>query len=205
MAKVDVKSAYCNIPVHPDDRWLMGMLWEGSLYVDTALPFGLRSAPKIFTAIADAVEWIARQKGVQFIIHYLDDFLAIGALASLECAQALAVLKSLYELLGLPVALAKLVGPVPCLDFLGFELDSEAMEIRLPQPKLAELRELIQSWLGRKSCTKKELQSLVGKLSHASRVIRPGKTFMRRIRRVPPAARTFVHKGLAWSYHSRCV
>ena len=157
MAKVDVKSAYRNIPVHPDDRWLMGMLWEGALYVDTALPFGLRSTSKIFTAIADAVEWIARQKGVQFIIHYLDDFLVIGALASLECAQALAVLKSLYELLGLPVALAKLVGPVPCLDFLGFELDSEAMEICLPHPKLAELRELIQSWLGRKSCTKKEL------------------------------------------------
>lgn len=35
MAKVDVKSAYRNIPVHPDDRWLMGMLWEGALYVDT--------------------------------------------------------------------------------------------------------------------------------------------------------------------------
>jgi len=26
MAKVDVKSAYRNIPVHPHDRWLMGML-----------------------------------------------------------------------------------------------------------------------------------------------------------------------------------
>jgi len=122
--------------------------------MDTALPFGLRSAPKIFTAIADAVEWIARQKGVQFIIHYLDDFLVIGAPASLECAQALAILKSLFELLGLPVALAKLVGPVPCLDFLRLKLDSEPMEIHLPQPKLAELREPIQSWLGRKSCTK---------------------------------------------------
>ena len=29
MAKVDVKSAYRNVPIHPDDRWLMGMLWEG--------------------------------------------------------------------------------------------------------------------------------------------------------------------------------
>ena len=47
MAKVDAKSAYRNVPVHPDDRWLMGMMWDGALYVDTALPFGLRSAPKI--------------------------------------------------------------------------------------------------------------------------------------------------------------
>ena len=46
--------------------------------MDTALPFGLRSAPKIFTAVADAVEWIAKQEGVGFVIHYLDDFLVVG-------------------------------------------------------------------------------------------------------------------------------
>ena len=47
--------------------------FKGSLFVDTALPFGLRSAPKIFTAIADAVEWVAKHAGVRFVIHYLDE------------------------------------------------------------------------------------------------------------------------------------
>ena len=47
MAKVDVKSAYRVVPVHPDDRWLQEIKWEGSLYIDTTLAFGLRSAPKI--------------------------------------------------------------------------------------------------------------------------------------------------------------
>ena len=56
LAKVDIKSAYRNVPVHPDDRWLSGMLWREGLFVDTTLPFGLRSAPKIFTALADAAE-----------------------------------------------------------------------------------------------------------------------------------------------------
>ena len=41
MAKVDVKSVYRNVPIHPHDQWLMGVLWEGSLYIDTAFPFGL--------------------------------------------------------------------------------------------------------------------------------------------------------------------
>ena len=63
LSKVDVKSAYRMVPVHPDDRWLLGMVWGGQLFVDTVLPFGLRSAPKIFTAIADAVQWIL-QHGV---------------------------------------------------------------------------------------------------------------------------------------------
>ena len=56
LAKVDIKSAYRNIPVHPGDRHLLGMEW-GGVFVDKTLPFGLRSAPKIFTAVADALEW----------------------------------------------------------------------------------------------------------------------------------------------------
>ena len=32
MAKIDVKSAYRNIPIHPDDRWLLGMMWDNALY-----------------------------------------------------------------------------------------------------------------------------------------------------------------------------
>ncbi len=44
MAKMDVKQAYQNIPVHPLDRHLLGMNWAGKTYVDTTLPFGLRSA-----------------------------------------------------------------------------------------------------------------------------------------------------------------
>ena len=39
LAKVDIRSAYRIIPVHPEDHQLLGMVWEGSLFVDTALPF----------------------------------------------------------------------------------------------------------------------------------------------------------------------
>ncbi len=50
MAKADVKKAYRNVPVHPDDRRLLGMEWRGTTFVDRTLPFGLRSAPLLFTA-----------------------------------------------------------------------------------------------------------------------------------------------------------
>ena len=181
LAKVDVKSAYRNVSIHPDDRWLMGMLWEGGLYIDTALPFGLRSAPKIFTAIADAVEWVVKQEGVDFVLHYLDDFLLVGAPASQECTGALTTLLSVFDRLGLPVATDKLEGPGCQLTFLGFELDSTVLIIRLPQVKLMELQELIQAWVGRKSCSRRELESLVGKLGHAARAVPPGRTLMRRM------------------------
>jgi len=47
MIKVDIHNAYRIVPIHLADRWLMGMTWEEAVFVDTALPFGLRSAPKI--------------------------------------------------------------------------------------------------------------------------------------------------------------
>ena len=51
MAKFDLKAAYRNVPVHPDDRWLLGMAWKDQLYVDAALPLGQQSAPAIFNAL----------------------------------------------------------------------------------------------------------------------------------------------------------
>lgn len=52
LGKIDAKSAYRVVPVHPSDRPLLGMRWEGREYIASALPFGLRSAPKIFNLLA---------------------------------------------------------------------------------------------------------------------------------------------------------
>ena len=59
----------------PQDWHLLGVCWEGSVFVDQALPFGLRSAPLLFTAVADAIGWALIQAGASPLIHYLDDFL----------------------------------------------------------------------------------------------------------------------------------
>ena len=56
LAKMDIKSAYRVVPVYPEDRLLLGIAWREQVYVDSVLPFGLRSAPKIFNAVADALQ-----------------------------------------------------------------------------------------------------------------------------------------------------
>ena len=61
MAKFDIESAHHIVPVHLDDRFLLGMQWRGNFFIDLALPFGLRSAPYIFSAVADLLEWIVRR------------------------------------------------------------------------------------------------------------------------------------------------
>ncbi len=181
MAKFDIESAYRLVPVHPDDRLLLGMKWREFLYVDTSLPFGLRSAPKIFNAVADAIEWMMRRQGIGSSLHYLDDFIVFGSAGVSECQIALDKALHLCRGLGVPIAGHKTEGPATTLTFLGIELDAVSMEIRLPQEKLQRLKVEITKWKNRKSCTKKELLSLIGQLQHACCVVKPGRTFLRRM------------------------
>ena len=106
----------------------------------------------------------SQEADISIVFHYLDDILLIGAPNLAGCAQALSVLLQTFRQLGLPTAMDKLEGPVTLLTFLSLELDSSLLEIRLPADKLADLQDLISSWLDRKHCYHKELESLVGHL-----------------------------------------
>ena len=83
--------------------------------------------------------------------------------------------------MGIPIAQDKTEDPTICLTFLGIEIDTQAMELRLPAEKLARVRQTASEWLGRKAARRRELESLVGILQHASKVVRPGRRFVRRL------------------------
>ena len=136
MAKIDIKAAYRLIPVHPADRWLLGMQFEGAIFMDTVLPFGSRYAPKIFNAVANALEWACRNNGVGNMLHYLDDFMVFGAPDSSECADYLMIVRSVFQRLGVPITEHKTAGSLPVMTFLGVEIDSEQLTLRLPEEKL---------------------------------------------------------------------
>ena len=181
LAKLDIKQAYRNVPVHPDDRLLLGMRWKEITYIDKTLPFGLRSAPIIFSAVVDALQWTMQQKGIQFLFHYLDDFITIGRPRSPECAQNLHIMEQCCSLTGTPLEREKIEGPATCLPILGIELDTMLMQIRLPDVKLQNLRKLTGEWKGRKAGKKRELMSLIGSLNHACKAIHQGRSFLRRL------------------------
>lgn len=181
MAKLDLKSAYRMVPVHQQDQRLLGVSWQGETFQDKALPFGLRSAPIIFTAVADGLAWALASNGVKYFIHYLDDFFFAGPPGSDECSRALQTAVPLCAKLGLPVAPAKVEGPTKVLSFLGIELDTTQQELRLPQAKVDRLRDTLKEWYGRKYPSKRQLQSLIGQLNHAAMVVKPGRTFLRHL------------------------
>lgn len=181
MAKMDIRQAYRNVPVHPQDRLLLGMQWRGQVYVDATLPFGLRSAPLIFTVVADMVQWIMQRRGIANVFHYIDDFIALGMPGTVECEENNMIMHETCTEVGLPADPVKDEGPATTITFTGIEIDSDEMVLRLPQAKLARLRAELISWRGRKACKKRELLSLIGVLAHACKAVRAGRTFLRRL------------------------
>ena len=193
MAKMDIKHAYRNIPVHPKDRLVLGMQWKGSSFVDATLPFGLRSAPLLFTAVADALQFIMEKRGVCWVAHYIDDFITLGRPGSTECTENVRIMHITCDQLGFPIEPSKDEGPSTIITFLGIELDSNRLELRLPQVKLQQLKSNLAAWRGRKAGRKRDLLSLIGSLSHACKVVRAGRSFLRRLIDLASAAKRLDH------------
>lgn len=82
---------------------------------------------------------------------------------------------------GIPLAKDKTEGPTTCLTFAGIELDTVAMEARLPKDKKTKALDHIQAIMYRKSTTLRDLQSIIGLLNFACRVVWPGRAFLRRL------------------------
>jgi len=67
-------------PVCPEDWNLLGIQWQEHFYVDTCLPFGLRSSPFLFNRLSDAIHCVLHHNyGVTHLLHYLDDFFTAGS------------------------------------------------------------------------------------------------------------------------------
>ena len=107
--------------------------------------------------------WIAIEKGVTYLDHFLDDFIT-GAASHADCARNLFLLETSGSTLNLPLALHKKEGLATCFTYLGIELDTVAMEMRLPAQKLHRLKHTIHKWVSMKFCNLKQLESVIGLL-----------------------------------------
>ena len=116
--------------------------------------------------------------GVDFLRHYLDDFLTLGPPASSVCYNNLQACIQLCSKLGLPLHPDKLEGPSTCLSILGIELDSVRLQTWLPIDKRERIITLLESWSGKQFCTRRELESLIGHLHYACKIAPQGRTFL---------------------------
>ena len=144
------------------------------------LSFGLHRA-FLFDQFSSALKWIIQNKlQIPKVIHILNHFFIAAAPPRTHCATALCNILHLFTELDIPSITGKTF-PSTSLEFMGILLDSHSMEARLPQDKLARTKQALYQWSLTKSTTLRELQSLIGTLQFACRVIAPGRPFLQRI------------------------
>jgi len=84
-----------------------------------------------------------------------------------------------FQTLGVPLEPSKLE---TFLTFLGIEMDTAALQLRLPGDKLERRKRQLKWAISvRQSIPKEELESLVGLLQFATKLVRPGRPFLRRL------------------------
>lgn len=190
MAKLDLEDAFKHIPVRPEDWELLGTTWytmddngnKRKIYlVDLVLPFGMRSSPKLFDDFATALEYIMCKNGATYVNHYLDDYITVGPPASDMCQRNLDIMLDTCKYVNFSVNPAKVVGPSTTLEFLGIVIDTINLELRISEERLADTMCELREWEYKLHCTKRELLSLIGKLTFLSRVVTSGRSFVRRM------------------------
>ena len=193
MCKLDIKDAFRLIPVRKADWPLLGYEWNNHFYFHTKLPFGLRSSPYHFNRFAVLLAWLAGSKsGSTDIVQYLDDFWCGGE--QHMCEHMFKVFKEVCTVLCVPLAVEKLEGPTSIITFLGIQIDSTNQTLALPQDKLQEITKELSQWGTLKKCTKRQLLSLIGKLSFAAKCVPAGRLFFRRLIDLSMKARRLSHR-----------
>ena len=120
---------------------------------------------------------ILRAAGVPCSV-YMDDFICAGATRE-ECQQHLDTMLAVLRRLGWRVSTDKIVPPSQCAPWLGYILDTAAGTISLSATRRTELRALAAECLRKaRACDTRKLETLVGKLTWAARVVPGGKAFV---------------------------
>lgn len=179
IAAIDLQRAYRQFPADPLDWVLASVVWNGRYYIDLRMPFGQRISSLHMQRIADAIVAILKSWGYTAII-YLDDIILLGRNKEETEAAFKAALELLCEL-GLPVSERKLQPPSQCATWLGVDVDVPARELRITKQKIDDTLEVVDKLLGQRSLTRKQLRSVLGKLHHVSKTVRPGRLFVARL------------------------
>ena len=173
--KTDLCHAYRQFPINPKDYKFLGFSYQGNFYFDTRCPFGLRTLAMICQQTTKAVVHIFAEQG--FLANvYLDDF--YGAEYPSLASQAFSRLSHLFLQLGLDSSPEKDLLPSTSMTCLGILVDTAAFTLEVSTTHLKDLLAELTTWQAANFFTRKQLQSLLGKLFFVTACVKPGRIFM---------------------------
>ena len=155
---------------------------NGKIYINCCLPFGTTSSCFIFEKVVTTLQWIvSNEMGCFWISHFLDDF----PLLHKSCESLIWFMGEFNRLMadiGMPVAVSKMLGPMPMLDYLGLTLNFLLQLITIPEKKhqkcLDHVNHLLQAHITCKKVTVKQIQQAAGSLNFICQALPAGLVFL---------------------------
>lgn len=170
------------MPIHQSAIHLFGFHWRENFYLDKCLPMGCSLSCSLFELFSTSLQTALLKKfSFLSVSHILDDIIFISPANSPLCKQQLSTFLAIASFVGIPIKASKTIPPSTCVPIHGILVDTVQMEARLPLDKLRCLSDLVISFSKKRTVKLRLWQSLLGHLSFACRVIRPGRPFLRRM------------------------
>ncbi len=164
---IDLQDAYLHVPIRRSSRKFLRFVSEGKFYQFSVLPFGLSTAPRVFTILMEAVASAARRMGVS-LLQYLDDWLLFSQSRG-RLLRNLATLWDLILSLGLIPNLEKSeLIPSQNFSYVGMNFLTDLGIVRLPEERIVGVLAVVFQVLDTVSLSARRLLSLLGMLSAAA-------------------------------------
>ena len=123
VSSIDLTDAYLHIPIHPNSRKYLRFCRRSQVFQFTSLPFGLTTAPQVFTMIVKEVKLMALSRGIR--LQYLDNWL-IRAQSQEEAQVNTQTVVDLTQSLGRIINQEKSkLKPTKVFSFVGYEYHLE--------------------------------------------------------------------------------
>lgn len=173
MGTVDLKDAYFLIKIHDNYKKYLRFEFDNGLYEFNVLPFGLNTAPFVFTKIMKPVVGLLRSCGFMSSI-YLDDLLLIGNSYD-DCLENIAVTQQLLSALGFIINKDKCnLSPTTSCKYLGFIIDTKKFQISLPTEKCNKIKNKLNTFRNMSRCKIRDFAGFVGLLCSACPAVEYG-------------------------------
>ena len=178
MTKVDLKDAFFMVPIAKQFHHLLLFKANAESFQFLCLPFGLCTAPRVFTKVLKPAVELLRSIGIRLVI-YMDDMLLMANLKHLILEQTYIAL-FLLENLGFVINNKKSV-LTPCqqIEFLGMTVDSQSMVLKLPGEKIRKIRAEARHLLAAPTVQARSLAQFLGKLNATSPALQMAPLFCR--------------------------
>ncbi len=164
LVKLDLKDAYFLVPVAKEHQKFLRFFWKGILYQYVCLPFGLSSAPRVFTKILKPLIARLRALGIRLII-YLDDILIMGSSRE-ETIDHVRITINLLQSVGFLISWEKSVlFPSQTIEYLGLDIDSRVLTLALPPSKVDSIIGLCESLLKAVQVKLRDIAKILGNFS----------------------------------------